>query len=96
MWWKNWEASVKGAFVVARALLPLLLKGTEKTMVNIISARLPLLQFMPGTHNLSELAMMHLSESLMFDYGNEGLLAYSLQPGHQGAKDMQQSVNLSK
>ncbi|CAG8888091.1 unnamed protein product [Penicillium egyptiacum] len=94
--WKNWEASVKDACVVARALLPLLLKGTEKTIVNVISARSPLLQFTSGTHDLSELAMMHLSEGLMLDYGNEGLLAYSLQPGHQGAKDMQQSVNLSK
>jgi NAD(P)-dependent dehydrogenase (short-subunit alcohol dehydrogenase family) len=96
VWWKNWEASVRDAFVVARSLLPLLLKGTEKTIVNVISARSPLLQVTSGTHDLSELAMTHLSEGLMFDYGNEGLLAYSLQPGHQGTKDMQQSVNLSK
>ncbi|KAJ6180059.1 hypothetical protein N7519_010520 [Penicillium mononematosum] len=94
VWWKNCEASVKDAFVVARALLPLLLKGTEKTIVNVISARSPLLQFTSGTHDLSELAMMRLSEDLMLDYRNEGLLVYSLQPGHEGAKDMQQSVNL--
>jgi NAD(P)-dependent dehydrogenase (short-subunit alcohol dehydrogenase family) len=95
-WWKSWETSVKDAFVVARALLPLLLKGTEKTIVNVISARSPLLQFTSEPHDLSELAMMHLSEGLMLEYGNEGLLAYSLQPGHQGAKDVQQSVNQSK
>lgn len=40
--------------------------------------------------------MMRLSEGLMLNYGNEGLLAYSLQPGHYEAKDMQESVNLSK
>ncbi|KAJ5598868.1 hypothetical protein N7537_008952 [Penicillium hordei] len=89
--WEVLEASVEDSFVVARILLPLLLKGTEKTFVNLISARSPLPQPTSGTHGLSEFAMIHLSECLMLDYGNKGLLAYSLQPGHYKAEDM---VNL--
>ncbi|KAJ5512747.1 hypothetical protein N7463_002299 [Penicillium fimorum] len=90
-WWEVLEASVKDSIVVARILLPLLLKGTEKTFVNLISARSPLPQFTSETPDLSEFAMIHLSECLMLDYGDEGLLAYSLQPGHYKAEDM---VNL--
>lgn len=96
VWWKTREVSVKDAFVVARAMLPLLLKGAEKTIVNVISPSSSLLESTSGAHSLLELAMMRLSVGLMLDYGNEGLLAYSLQPGYYEAKDMQESVNLSR
>jgi len=32
----------------------------------------------------------------MLDYGNEGLLAFSLQPGHYEAKDIEKPVDQSK
>jgi len=61
-WWKTWEVGVKDAFVFARVLLPVLLNGPEKTIVNVFSTRSPLLQSTSGAHDLSELAVMHLSK----------------------------------
>ncbi|EPS34782.1 hypothetical protein PDE_09746 [Penicillium oxalicum 114-2] len=81
-WWETWEVSVKDAFIVARALLPLLLKGSDRTVVNVLSASPSLPTFTSGAQDLSALAMMRLSEGLMLDYRKVGLLAYSLQLGH--------------
>ncbi|KAJ5958488.1 uncharacterized protein N7479_005638 [Penicillium vulpinum] len=50
--WKALKVSVKYSFVVIRALLPFLLKGTERTIVNVIS-ELPFSQSISTTHNLS-------------------------------------------
>lgn len=64
-WWKSWEVSVKDAFVVAHALLPLLLKGGEKTIVNIGSTSSSSLKSTSHAQDLSGLAMTRLSEGLM-------------------------------
>lgn len=44
VWWRTWEVNVKGVFLVTKALLQLLLKSKEKTVVNLSSI---------GAHQLS-------------------------------------------
>ncbi|RYO86221.1 hypothetical protein DL766_009594 [Monosporascus sp. MC13-8B] len=85
-WWRTWEVNVKDVYLVVRALLPLLLQGTEKTIVNVTSVG-PL-ELTPGASadRLSKLAVMRLSECLMLDYVHEGLLAYSVHPALDLAK----------
>ena len=93
-WWKTWEMNVKEALVVARTLLPLLLRGTDKTIVYVIPpSSSP--QSPSTSHYLSELAMMRLSEDLTLEHGNDGLLAYSLQPGSQ-EKQTQESDSVKR
>lgn len=36
-WWKSYEINVKGVYLCARALIPLMLKGGLKTILNVSS-----------------------------------------------------------
>ncbi|KAK1957513.1 NAD(P)-binding protein [Colletotrichum sublineola] len=79
--WKSWEANAKGISLMARALLPLLSRGTEKTIINVIpaSSTVSLSSGASGSQ-LSALAATRLSECLMLDYAHKGLLVYSANP----------------
>ena len=92
-WWRTWEVNVKGIYVVVRALLPLLLQGTEKTIVNMIS--IGSLALMPGAsaYQLSKLAVMRLSECLMLDHAHCGLLAYSMHMAPDLANGMPEAAS---
>ncbi|KAI9660433.1 MAG: hypothetical protein M1821_009783 [Bathelium mastoideum] len=80
-WWTNYEVNVKGVYLVSRGFIPLLLKSEFKTVVNITSAG-ALHSFKGASgYQSSKLAMLRFSEFLNVDYGEEGLLAYSVHPG---------------
>jgi NAD(P)-dependent dehydrogenase (short-subunit alcohol dehydrogenase family) len=36
-WWQTWEVNVRGVYLMDRALIPLLLKGGDKTIVTVSS-----------------------------------------------------------
>ena len=78
---------------MVRALLPLLLQGTEKTIVNMIS--IGSLALMPGAsaYQLSKLAVMRLSECLMLDHAHCGLLAYSMHMAPDLANGMPEAAS---
>ena len=92
-WWRTWEVNAKGIYLVIRALLPLLLQGTEKTIVNVVSVGS--LALLPGAsaYQLSMLAVMRLSECLMLDHAHDGLLAYSMHMALDLAKGMPEAVS---
>ncbi|KAL2881431.1 hypothetical protein SGCOL_002996 [Colletotrichum sp. CLE4] len=79
-WWKTWEVNAKGISLMTRALLPLLSRGTEKTIVNAIPVFSANLAAYASDSQLSVLASTRLSECLMLDYAYEGLLVYSVNP----------------
>jgi NAD(P)-dependent dehydrogenase (short-subunit alcohol dehydrogenase family) len=79
-WWMNYEINFRGVYWVSKAVLPLMLKGGEKTIVNVTSA---------GAHSVgagasgyagSKFALMRFTEFLMSEHAEEGLLAYSVHP----------------
>jgi NADP-dependent 3-hydroxy acid dehydrogenase YdfG len=67
-WWRTWEINVRGVYWVVRALLPLLLQSTQKTIVNLAS--IGALALSPGAsaYQPSKMAVMRLTEYLMLDY----------------------------
>ena len=80
-YWKNYEINIKGVYLTCKAFLPLLLKGGAKTVINLTSA---------GAHNISpgasgyqttKFALLRFTEFIMAEYGNQGILAYSVHPG---------------
>ncbi|KXH36927.1 hypothetical protein CNYM01_08379 [Colletotrichum nymphaeae SA-01] len=79
-WWKVWEANVKGISLMARALLPLLSRSYERTIVNAVPVFSVNPAAPPSDNQLSVLASARLSESLMLDYAHEGVLVYSVNP----------------
>lgn len=92
-WWRTWEVNVKCVYLVVRALLPLLLQGTEKTIVNVTSVDSLVLTPGASAYQLSKLAVMRLSECLMLDYAHDGLLAYTVHPAIDLAKGMPEAVS---
>ncbi|KAK3990127.1 hypothetical protein QBC44DRAFT_325674 [Cladorrhinum sp. PSN332] len=82
-WWRTWEVNVKGVYAVTKALLPLMLEsGTgDKTIVNLSSMLAMALYPGSSAYQASKLAVMSLTEALMVDYFDKGLLAYSIHPG---------------
>lgn len=79
-WWRNYEVNLRGVFWASKACLPLMLKGGEKTIVNVSSA---------GAHGVSEgnsgysgskFALLRFTEFLNGEYWKQGLLAYTVHP----------------
>ncbi len=67
-WWRTWEVNVRGVYCVTKALLPLMLQGGEKTVINLTSTGALALTPGASAYQPSKLAVMRLSEYLMVDY----------------------------
>ena len=82
-WWCTWETNIKGVYLMSRAIITLILKSQSelKTVINISSAGGLSLNKGASAYETSKLAIMRFSEFLNADYGDQGLLAYSIHPG---------------
>ena len=80
-WWANYEVNIKGTYLMSRAFIPLLLKSQLKTVVNITSGGAHHTFKGASGYQSSKLAILRFSEFLNTDYGEKGLLAYSVHPG---------------
>lgn len=79
-WWLTWEVNVRGVYWVIRALLPLILKSKNKTIVNLTSVGALALTPGASAYQPSKLVVLRLSEYLIVDYESRGLLVYSVHP----------------
>ncbi|OJJ02989.1 hypothetical protein ASPVEDRAFT_151576 [Aspergillus versicolor CBS 583.65] len=80
-WWHSWEINVKGAYLMMRTFVPLLLQGTLKTIINISS--IGILYRSPGSsaYQTSKLALLQMSEIVSNEYSEQGLVIFCLHPG---------------
>ncbi|GJE98180.1 SDR family oxidoreductase [Phanerochaete sordida] len=81
-WWKTFEVNVRGTYQVSRAFLPLLIKcGGDKTIVNLTSPAS--IGFLPqfSAYSISKLAQLRFTEWVGVEYGDKGVIAYSVNPG---------------
>lgn len=69
-------------YLVARAFLPLLLKGGDKQMVNVSSVGAHLLNPGLSSYQPSKLALLRFTEFLCVEYGDKGLVAFCIHPGN--------------
>ncbi|KAK0665931.1 hypothetical protein QBC41DRAFT_231724 [Cercophora samala] len=79
-WWLTWEVNVRGVYWVVRAMLPLVLRSKDKTIVNVTSVGALALTPGASAYQPSKLAVLRLGEYLMVEYEGEGLLVYSVHP----------------
>lgn len=79
-WWQNYEVNIRGIYWVTKAALPFMLKGGEKTILNVTSIGAHLLAHGGSGYQTSKFALLRLTEFMMAEYGEEGLLAYSVHP----------------
>ncbi|KAI9665800.1 MAG: putative secondary metabolism biosynthetic enzyme [Bathelium mastoideum] len=80
-WWSNWETNIKGIYLVSRAFIRLLLKSELKTVINITSEGANVLLKGASGYMSTKMANLRLSQFLSLDYDEQGLLAYSVNPG---------------
>ncbi|KAF7957744.1 hypothetical protein EAE96_003314 [Botrytis aclada] len=80
-WWKNWEVNVRGVYLVTQCLLPLLLKGGDKTIVNLASVAALLMTPGMSGYQMSKYALVKFTERMCVEYADEDLLAYCVHPG---------------
>jgi NAD(P)-dependent dehydrogenase (short-subunit alcohol dehydrogenase family) len=80
-WWGQWEVNVRGVFLLTRAFIPLLLKGADMTIVNTSSIGAHMVHHGASSYQTGKLALLRFSEFVMHEYGDKGLLVYSIHPG---------------
>ncbi|KAI1386833.1 NAD(P)-binding protein [Hypoxylon trugodes] len=80
-WWKTFKVNL-GCYLVAHAFVPLMLKGGNKTIVTVSSVGAHLK--IPGlnAYQISKMAVLRLSEFIVEEYGDKGVLAYCIHPGN--------------
>ncbi|KAI5868258.1 NAD(P)-binding protein [Durotheca rogersii] len=81
-WWKIWRINLFGPYLVARAFIPLLLEGGEKTIVNVSSVGAHCIVPGMSAYQTAKLAVLRLSEFISAEYGDKGLLTYNIHPGN--------------
>ncbi|KAL8784360.1 MAG: hypothetical protein Q9213_004012 [Squamulea squamosa] len=85
-WWHTWEVNVRGVYWVTKALLPLMLKRGDKTVINLTSTGALALTPGASAYQPSKLTVMRFTEYLMVDYVDQGLLSYSVHPASVATK----------
>ncbi|TVY71570.1 Short chain dehydrogenase citE [Lachnellula suecica] len=79
--WKSYEVNIRGVYWMCKAFLPLLLKGGEKTIVNLSSAGAHGIYAGASSHQTTKFALLRFTEYLMAENEGQGLLAYCINPG---------------
>ena len=80
-WWRTWDVNIRGLYEVTRLLLPLVLRSSEKTIVNISSRGALNLRDGASGYQGSKFALLRFTEFLCQDHAKDGLLAFNVHPG---------------
>ncbi|KAK7972181.1 NAD-P-binding protein [Apiospora saccharicola] len=87
-WWRTFEVNLKGPYLMSKYFVPLLLESASSSggrhggqMININSVAAHNLRPHASAYGTSKLAALKLTEFLMVEAGENGLLAYSVHPG---------------
>lgn len=82
-WRRVWEVNTLGPYLAMRAFIPLMLEGGgDKTFVTVSSVGATLRTPGLSAYQMSKYAVLRLSEFACAEYGDKGLLAYSIHPGN--------------
>ncbi|KAL2795438.1 hypothetical protein BJX66DRAFT_302073 [Aspergillus keveii] len=86
VYWRTWEVNLRGLFNMARAFLPMQLATRAKSdgsciMINVSSSGALSARPWGGSYRSSKLAILRWTESLQVEYGDQGLLAFCINPG---------------
>lgn len=82
-WWRTMEVNLKGPFLMSKYFLSLLLavENGPQTIININSVAAHNLRPMASAYGTSKFAMLKLTEFLLAEAAEKGLVAYCVHPG---------------
>ncbi|KAK1579661.1 short-chain dehydrogenase [Colletotrichum navitas] len=78
---KTWDVNYWGTYRVTKAFLPLMLKGGDKTIVNMSSVAAHFMGPGGGAYHVSKFALIRFTEFVQDEYADQGVLAFSIHPG---------------
>ncbi|KAL6720592.1 hypothetical protein ACLMJK_002516 [Lecanora helva] len=81
-WWRVMEVNVRGPYLVARAFMPLLLKGEEKYIISLTSVGAHLTNPNLSAYQLSKNALLRLAQLLNSEYSKQGVVSFAIHPGN--------------
>lgn len=82
-WWRTMEVNLKGPYLMSKYFVPLLLAapGGPQTIININSVAAHNLRPMASAYGTSKFAVLKLTEFLLVESAEKGLVSYSVHPG---------------
>ncbi|KAL8752801.1 MAG: hypothetical protein Q9199_005491 [Rusavskia elegans] len=81
-WWDSWTTNLRGPYLVARAFLPMMLKGGDKTIVFVASAAAHCVHtYEMSAYGTSMLAQLRFAAFLAAEYSDEGVLPFCIHLG---------------
>lgn len=66
---------------MTRSFIPLLLASKAKTILNISSGGAHVAAYGASAYQTTKFALLRISEFMNVEYGEQGILAYSIHPG---------------
>lgn len=82
-WWQVLDVNVRGAYLVTRAFIPLLLKGGEdKFIINVTSVGAHLVNPALSAYQVSKLALLRFSQLVNTEYSPQGVVSLCIHPGN--------------
>ena len=83
-WWQIWNVNVRGPYLATRAFLPLLLRTEDgsKTIVNTGSVGAWIAGPGLSAYQNSKLAVLRFADFVNAEYGEQGVLCYTVHPGN--------------
>ncbi|KAJ0143121.1 Oxidoreductase UcpA [Colletotrichum tanaceti] len=78
---RTWDVNYWGAYRVTKAFLPLMLRGGDKTIVNMSSVAAHFMGAGGGAYHISKFALTRFTEFVQDEYADQGVLAFSIHPG---------------
>lgn len=81
-WWKVFQVNLVGPYLITRAFMPLLQEGSGKTIINVASVGAHLKSPAFSAYQISKLAVVRFTEMIVTEYGNKGILTYTVHPGN--------------
>lgn len=81
-WWQVLTTNLRGPYWLTRALLPLILKGGEKYIVNVASVGALLVTPTLSAYQTSKFALLRLSEFIDAEHSSQGVTSFCIHPGN--------------
>lgn len=76
------QINIFGTYLLTRAIIPLALKSSLKTLISISSVGATCITPGLSAYQISKMAMTRLQEFIAVEYADEGLIAFSVHPGN--------------
>jgi NAD(P)-dependent dehydrogenase (short-subunit alcohol dehydrogenase family) len=81
LWWRDVEVSLRGTFLCARALLPLMISRQRGTIINVSGYNAGRPDPYLAGYSAAKAAVVHLTGSLAAETASHGIVVFAIAPG---------------